>query len=226
LRLSIIIPCFNEARHIVQVLDAVRQVDVEKEIIVVDDASTDGTRELLEDQKKLHPLVTCYKPVNKGKGAAIRSGLELVTGDIVIIQDADLEYDPQQFHELIGPIVRGEAQAVYGSRFRGSIRGMQPANRLANHLLTWAANLLYAAGITDEATCYKAFRTDLIRSLPLRCSRFEFCPEVTARVRKRGVRIHEVPIRYAGRTSAEGKKIGWTDGVSALWTLVKYRFRD
>ena len=226
MKLSVIIPCFNEARHIVQVLDAVRQVDLEKEIIVVDDGSTDRTRELLEEQKKLHPFVTCYKPVNEGKGAAIRSGLELVTGDIVIIQDADLEYDPEQFHELVGPIVRGEAQAVYGSRFRGTITGMQPANRLANYLLTWAANLLYAARITDEATCYKAFRTDLIRSLPLRCNRFEFCPEVTARVRKRGVPIHEVPIRYAGRTSAEGKKIGWTDGVSALWTLVKYRFRD
>ncbi len=226
MKLSIIIPCFNEARHIVQVLDAVRHVDIEKEIIVVDDASTDRTRELLEEQKKLHPLVTFYKPVNEGKGAAIRSGLELVTGDIVIIQDADLEYDPEQFHELIGPIVRGEAQAVYGSRFRGTITGMQPANRLANYLLTWAANLLYTARITDEATCYKAFRTDLIRSLPLRCNRFEFCPEVTARVRKRGVRIHEVPIRYAGRSAAEGKKIRWTDGVSALWTLLKYRFRD
>jgi glycosyltransferase involved in cell wall biosynthesis len=226
LKLSVIIPCFNEARYIVQALDAVRQVDIEKEIIVVDDASTDRSRELLEQQKKLHPLVTCYKPVREGKGAAIRSGLELVTGDVVIIQDADLEYDPQQFHELIGPIVRGEAQAVYGSRFRGTITGMRPANRLGNHLLTWAANLLYAARITDEATCYKAFRTDLIRSLPLRCRGFEFCPEVTARVRKRGVRIHEVPIRYAGRTSGEGKKIRWTDGLSALWTLVKYRFRD
>ncbi len=226
LKLSVIMPCFNEARHIVQVLDAVGQVDLEKEIIVVDDASTDRTRELLEAQKKRHPLVTCYKPVNEGKGAAIRTGLELVTGDIVIIQDADLEYDPGQFHELIGPIVRGEAQVVYGSRFRGTITGMKPANRLANYLLTWSANLLYAARITDEATCYKAFRTDLIRSLPLRCRRFEFCPEVTAMVCKRGVRIHEVPIRYAGRTSQEGKKIRWTDGVSALWTLVKYRFWD
>ena len=226
LKLSVIIPCFNEARHIVQVLDAVRQVDIDKEIIVVDDASTDRTRELLEEQKKLHPLVTCYKPVNEGKGAAIRSGLELVTGDIVIIQDADLEYDPGQFPELIGPIVRGETEVVYGSRFRGTITGMRLANRLANYLLTWAANLLYAARITDEATCYKAFRTDLIRSLPLRCTRFEFCPEVTARVRKRGVRIHEVPIHYAGRSSAKGKKIGWTDGLWALWTLVRYRFGD
>ena len=226
MKLSVIIPCFNEARHVVQVLEAVRRVDIEKEIIVVDDASTDRTRELLEEQKKLHPLVTCYKPVNEGKGAAIRTGIGLATGDIVVIQDADLEYDPEQFHELIGPIARGEAQAVYGSRFRGSITGMQPANRVANYLLTWAANLLYAARITDEATCYKAFRTDLLRSLPLRCNRFEFCPEVTAMVCKRGVRIHEVPVRYVGRTSAEGKKIRWTDGVSALWTLVRYRFQD
>jgi glycosyltransferase involved in cell wall biosynthesis len=168
--------------------------------------------------------VTCFKPVNEGKGAAIRTGLELATGDIVVIQDADLEYDPAQLPEVVAPIVRGEADVVYGSRFRGSITGMRLANRVANRLLTWAANLLYGAGITDEATCYKAFRADLIRALPLRCRRFEFCPEVTARVRRRGVRIYEVPIRYAGRTAAGGKKIRWTDGLSALWTLVRYRF--
>ena len=225
LKLSVIIPCFNEARHIVQVLDAVRQVDIQKEIIVVDDASTDRTRELLEEQKRLHPLVTCYKPVNEGKGAAIRTGLELVTGDIVIIQDADLEYDPGQFHELIGPIARGEAQAVYGSRFRGTITGMRPANRLANYVLTWVANLLYAARITDEATCYKAFRTDLIRSLPLRCNRFEFCPEVTAKALRAGHRIVETElINYRPRTNKEGKKIRWTDGLEAIFTLVRYRF--
>jgi glycosyltransferase involved in cell wall biosynthesis len=226
LKLSVVIPCFNEARQIVQVLDAVGQVDLEKEIIVVDDASTDRTRELLDEYKRRVPIVTCYKPVNEGKGAAIRSGLALASGEIAIIQDADLEYDPRQFPEMIAPIVRGEATVVYGSRFRGSIKGMKPANRMANYLLTWTANLLYGARITDEATCYKAFRTDVIRALPLRCSRFEFCPEVTAKLCKRGVRIREVPIRYAGRTSAEGKKIRWTDGVSALWTLLRYRFTD
>ncbi len=224
MKLSVIIPCFNEAPHLARVLEAVRRVDLEKEIIVVDDGSTDGTRELLEQQERLHPLVTCYKPANEGKGAAIRDGLRLASGDIVVIQDADLEYDPGQFRELIAPIVRGEAEVVYGSRFRGSIAGMHPANRLANHLLTWLANRLYGARITDEATCYKAFRTELLRSLPLRCRRFEFCPEVTARVRRRGVRIHEVPIRYRGRTSAQGKKLRWTDGLSAVWTLVRYRF--
>ncbi len=226
MKLSVIIPCFNEERHIVRVVDAVRRVDIEKEIIVVDDASTDRTRELLEAEKRRGPLVTCYQPVNAGKGAAIRTGIALVTGDVVVIQDADLEYDPAQFPELVGPIVRGEAQVVYGSRFRGSITGMRPANRIANHLLTGAANLLYGAGITDEATCHKAFRADLLRSLPLRCDRFEFCPEVTARVRRRGVRIHEVPIRYRGRTLAEGKKVRWTDGVAALWTLLRYRFGE
>jgi len=225
-KLSIIIPCFNEAEYIVRVLEAVGRVPLEKEIVVVDDASTDETRERIEAHRRRAELVTCYKPVNEGKGAAIRSGLALASGDVVVVQDADLEYDPAQLPEVIAPIVRGEADVVYGSRFRGSIRGMRLANRLANHLLTATANLLYRAGITDEATCYKAFRGDLIRGLPLRCRRFEFCPEVTARLRRRGVRIHEVPIRYEGRTAAGGKKIRWTDGLSALWTLVRYRFGE
>jgi dolichol-phosphate mannosyltransferase len=225
-KLSVIIPCFNEAQHIVPVLDAVRRVDIEKEIIVVDDGSTDGTRDLLEAQARRHALVVRHQPVNRGKGAAIRAGLALATGEVVVIQDADLEYDPAEIPALIAPILRGEADVVYGSRFRGSIAGMHPANRIANHLLTWLANVLYGAGITDEATCYKAFRGDLVRGLPLRCRRFEFCPEVTARVRRRGVRIHEVPIRYVGRTSAQGKKLRWTDGLEAVWTLVRYRLHD
>jgi dolichol-phosphate mannosyltransferase len=201
-KLSVIIPCYNEAATITRVLEAVAAVPLEKEIVVVDDASTDDTRARIEAWPRRAELVTCYKPANEGKGAAIRSGLALAGGDVV------------------------EADVVYGSRFRGSITGMALANRLANHLLTGTANLLYRAGITDEATCYKAFRGDLIRGLPLRCRRFEFCPEVTAKVRRRGVRIHEVPIRYAGRTAAGGKKIRWTDGLSALWTLVRYRFGE
>jgi dolichol-phosphate mannosyltransferase len=225
-KLSVIIPCYNEAAYITAVLDAVARVPLEKEIVVVDDASRDDTRARIEAWPRQAELVTCFKPVNEGKGAAIRSGLALASGDIVVIQDADLEYDPAQLPEVIAPIVRGEADVVYGSRFRGSISGMALANRLANHILTWTANRLYRAHITDEATCYKAFRADLIRGLPLRCRRFEFCPEVTARVRRRGVRIHEVPIRYAGRTAAGGKKIRWTDGLSALWTLVRYRFGE
>jgi glycosyltransferase involved in cell wall biosynthesis len=226
LKLSIIIPCYDEAAHVTRVLDAVAAVPLDKEIVVVDDASRDDTRARIEAWPRRAELVTCFKPVNEGKGAAIRSGLALATGDVVVIQDADLEYDPAQLPEVIAPIVRGEADVVYGSRFRGSITGMRLANRLANHLLTLTANLLYGARITDEATCYKAFRADLIRGLPLRCRRFEFCPEVTARVRRRGVRIHEVPIRYAGRTAAGGKKIRWTDGLAALWTLVRYRFGE
>ena len=226
MKLSVIIPCFNEAEYVTRVLDAVRRVPLDKEIIVVDDASTDETRQRIEEYRRQAELVTCYKPVNEGKGAAIRSGLALASGDIVVIQDADLEYDPAQLPEVIAPIVRGEADVVYGSRFLGSIGGMRPANRLANRLLTATANLLYRAGITDEATCYKAFRAELIRALPLRCRRFEFCPEVTAKVRRRGIRIHEVPIHYEGRTAAGGKKIRWTDGLSALWTLVRYRFGE
>ncbi len=223
-KLSVIIPCYNEAHLIERVLDAVRAVDIPKEIIVIDDGSTDDVVDVIRRYDTSGEVLVHASSVNTGKGAAIRAGLERATGDIIVIQDADLEYDPQQFHSLIKPIVEGEADVVYGSRFTGSIAGMRWQNRLANKVLTMAANLLYAARITDEATCYKAFRADLIKSLPLKCNRFEFCPEVTAKLRKRGIRIREVPIDYVGRTASEGKKIKWTDGVAALWTLVKYRF--
>ncbi|MDO8586822.1 MAG: glycosyltransferase family 2 protein [Armatimonadota bacterium] len=226
MKLSVIIPYFNEARHITRVLDAVREESTPKEIIVVDDGSTDDTARIVEDYNKRHPVVIHSSEVNAGKGAAIRAGLQYVTGDIVIIQDADMEYDPSQYPALIEPIVDGEADVVYGSRFLGNIEGMKLRNRLANYILAWTANLLYRANITDEATCYKAFKADLVKSLPLRCNRFEFCPEVTARIRKRGIKIKEVPINYRGRNVAEGKKIKWTDFFSAVWTLVKYRFVD
>jgi len=226
LRLSILIPCYNEADHIVRVLEAVEAVDIPKEIVVVNDGSSDNTAEVLEECSRDHSIVVHSLPVNSGKGAAIRAGLQLVTGDIVIIQDADLEYDPQQIPGVIKPIVEGEADVVYGSRFRGSIGGMRLANRIANRVLTLTVNMLYRAHITDEATCYKAFRTDVIKGIPLNCMKFEFCPEVTAKLLKRGFAIHEVPIRYVGRTTSQGKKIRWTDAFSAIWTLLKYRFRD
>jgi dolichol-phosphate mannosyltransferase len=225
-KLSIIIPYFNEASHITEVLDSVRTEGTPKEIIVVDDGSTDDTAKIVEEYNKRFPIVTHHSKVNAGKGAAIRAGLEYVTGDIVVIQDADMEYDPSQYPELIRPILDGEADVVYGSRFLGKIEGMRLLNRICNHILAWTANILYGARITDEATCYKAFKAELIKSLPLKCRKFEFCPEVTARIRKRGIRIKEIPIRYRGRSVSEGKKIKWTDAVSAIWTLLKYRFVD
>jgi dolichol-phosphate mannosyltransferase len=225
-KLSVIIPYFNEASHITDVLDAVRMEGTPKEIIVVDDGSTDDTARIVEEYNKQHPMVIHSSKVNAGKGMAIRAGLKYVTGDIVIIQDADMEYDPSQYPQLIKPIIDGDAEVVYGSRFLGKIEGMRIPNRICNYVLAWTANLLYGAHITDEATCYKAFKADLIRSLPLKCRKFEFCPEVTARVRKRGIRIKEVPISYKGRSVTEGKKIRWTDAISAIWTLIKYRFTD
>lgn len=226
MKLSVIIPVYNEKANIAAVIDAVKSVDLPKEIIVVDDGSTDGTSDILERYRDDETIRIHSSMLNFGKGTAIRVGLKYASGDIIIIQDADLEYDPQQIPDLIEPIVQGKAEVVYGSRFRGSIKGMKFANRLANRILVLTANILYRAGITDEATCYKAFRSDLVKSLELRCERFEFCPEVTAKLRKRGVRIHEIPIRYAGRNVEEGKKITWKDGFEALWTLIKYRFTD
>ena len=219
--LSVIIPVYNERDTIRQALQRVRALEIPLEIIVVDDASTDGTRELLEAEPD---LVLVKHPTNLGKGLAIRTALERVTGDVVAIQDADLEYDPQDLLRLAAPIARGEVRVVYGSRFLAGRPRMQLPNYVCNRLLAWTANLLYGAGITDEATCYKVFDASLIRSIPLVCRRFEFCPEVTAKVRKRGERILEIPISYTPRSYDSGKKIRWSDGVVALWTLIKFRF--
>ena len=224
MKLSVIIPVYNERDTVEQTISRVRAVGLPLEIIVIDDASTDGTAELVA------PLVgpdlkLLRQERNQGKGAAIRRGLSEVTGEAVVIQDADLEYDPADFPALLAPLEAGQAEVVYGTR-APAFEGMRWQNRLFNRLAAMLTNLLYRAGITDEATCYKAFRTEVIRGLSLRCERFEFCPEVTAKVRKRGLRIHEVPIRYHARTMAAGKKIRWTDGVVALWTLFKYRFMD
>ena len=221
LSLSVVIPVYNERDTIQEALRRVRALDAEVEIIAVDDASTDGSLELLEAEPG---LVLVRHAQNQGKGMAIRSALERVTGDVVAIQDADLEYDPQDLLRLMEPIAYGKARAVYGSRF---LRGRPPMalpNYICNRLLAWTANLLYGARITDEATCYKVFDAALIRSIPLTCRRFEFCPEVTAKVLKRGEQILELPISYTPRTYDSGKKIRWSDGVVALWTLVKFRF--
>lgn len=226
MKLSVIIPCYNEAQHIENVLGAVERVDIPKEIIVIDDGSTDGTTNILEEYNRDKRIIIHSSDRNLGKGTAIRIGLEYVTGDIVVIQDADLEYDPQQFPVLIQPIIDGEAEVVYGSRFRGSIKGMRLPNRIVNYMLAWLANLLYQAHLTDEATCYKAFKREVIAEIKLNCTGFEFCPEITAKVRKRGIEIKEVPIDYVGRNVEHGKKIKWTDAFVAIWTLLKYRFVD
>lgn len=220
MRLSVIIPAYNEIDTIGEVLRRVRGVDVEKEIIVADDCSTDGTREFLRAQGD---ITLVENPGRLGKGMAIRAALERVTGDVVLIQDADLEYDPRDYPELVEPIAAGRADIVYGTRFASGRPGMRFRNYVANRVFALTATLLYGVKVTDEATCYKAFRTDVLKSIDLRCRRFEFCPEVTARLLKRGYRYVEVPVRYAARTYAQGKKITWRDGVECLWTLIRYR---
>ncbi|MBI3912254.1 MAG: glycosyltransferase family 2 protein [Armatimonadetes bacterium] len=219
--ISVIIPVYNERETIREALRRVRALDWPKEILVVDDASTDGSAEILAQEPGIRCL--CH-PRNLGKGMAIRTALEVATGDVVVIQDADLEYDPQDVPRLIALIARGEARAVYGSRFLNGRPPMRLANYICNRILAATANLLYGAGITDEATCYKAIDMQLLRDLDLRCRRFEFCPEVTAKLGRRGQRILEVPIRYVPRSFDAGKKIRWWDGAQALWTLIRYRF--
>jgi dolichol-phosphate mannosyltransferase len=236
-KVSIIIPVYNEHRTFHQVLKRVRLAPLppgcSKEIIVVDDGSTDGTAQMIAEYMRTGEVAGCRSASNAGKGAAIRKGIELASGDIVLIQDGDLEYDPNDYARLVEPILSGQAEIVYGSRFLrhgGSGHfsrrqdGMALRNRIANRILTITANLLYSAQITDEATAYKAFRTSILRGLPLDCRRFEFCPEVTAKLRRLGYRIHEVPISYNARGIAEGKKIRARDGFEAWWTLIKYRF--
>jgi len=221
MKVSIVIPVYNEFRTFSQVLERVRRAPLpagcDKEIIVIDDGSTDGTARAIGE-------VTHRRISHSGKGSAIRAGIGLATGDIVLIQDGDLEYDPNDYTRLLEPIVSGQADIVYGSRFLGQPAAMAPANRIANRILTAAANLLYRAHLTDEATAYKAFRTTVLRKIHLECRRFEFCPEVTAKARRLGFSIREVPVSYNARGIAEGKKIRARDGWEALWTLLKYRF--
>ena len=225
--MSVLVPVYNEHATLETLLHSVLAVPVDKEVLVVDDGSRDGTREVLRELATRLPIRAFFHEKNRGKGAAIRTALAEARGEIVIIQDADLEYDPAEYPRLIEPIVRGETNVVYGSRYLGHQNPLPLTHfKIAVLLLNGMANLLYGTHLTDEATCYKVFRASLIRSLPLRCERFEFCPEVTARVAKRGERIVEIPIRYRYRTKAEGKKIGWRDGFEAIWTMLRYRFTD
>jgi len=223
-KLSVIIPVYNEQATIAETIARVRASSPEKEIIVVDDASTDATCDIVAPLVA-DDLTLIRQPQNAGKGAAIRRGLQQVTGDIVLIQDADLEYDPADYPALIAPIIAGQADVVYGTR-APDFHGMSWRHRLFNWIAARLTNLLFRANLTDEATCYKVFRTEVLRSIPLTCRRFEFCPEVTAKVRRRGLPIHEVPVSYQARDIGAGKKIRWWDGVIALWTLIKYRFTD
>lgn len=226
--LSIIIPAYNEKNSIIEIIDRVNAVMLNKEIIIVDDGSTDGTRQILKEIKNPKIKVMLHDR-NYGKGYAVRTGIKAATGDIIIIQDADLEYDPNDYAALIEPILLGKAEVVYGSRwlkhpmFHG---GSLPFNafRLGRWLLTALTNLLYGTNITDEPCCYKVFKANVIKNIPLACKRFEFCPEITAKVSRRGYKICEIPVNYYPRTFKEGKKIGYYDGLEALVTLLKYRF--
>jgi dolichol-phosphate mannosyltransferase len=232
-KVSIIIPVYNEFRTFPQVLERVQNAPLpegcSREIIVVDDGSTDGTTEMLRQFSQAGIVSVHYSASNSGKGMAVRKGISLASGGVIVIQDGDLEYDPRDYARLLEPIISGDADIVYGSRFLSrstlaAATGMALMNRIANRILTIAANLLYGARITDEATAYKAFRAPVLNGLRLNCKRFEFCPEVTAKVRRLGYRIHEVPISYNARGIAEGKKIRFHHGFDALWTLLKYRF--
>ena len=228
LKLSVIIPSYNEAKTIEAVLRRVLAVEEAAEIIIVDDGSTDGTRDLLPKlEADVDILKIVYHSQNQGKGAAVRSGIQAATGDIILIQDADQEYDPRDYPTLLRPIREGITQVVYGSRFLGGPRkAMFFWNMIANRSLTLLTNILYNSILSDMETCYKVFRADMIKDIHLRSTGFEIEPEVTAKILKQRIRIYEVPISYNGREWDEGKKIKWYDFFIALWTLIRYRFMN
>jgi glycosyltransferase involved in cell wall biosynthesis len=227
--LTVVIPCYNEVESIEPVLHRVIAVGLADEIIIVDDGSKDGTRDVLArlEAENFPGVRILYHEVNQGKGAAVVTGFRAATSDILLIQDADFEYDPREYPLLIKPIEEGIATVVYGSRFLGGPRkAMNFLNMIANVGLTLATNILYNAILSDMETCYKVFRADVVRDINVRSRRFDFEPEITAKVLKKRIRIYEVPISYNGREWEEGKKIKWYDAPIALWTLLKYRFVD
>lgn len=226
---SILIPVYNERQTIERVLEAAREAPlppgVDRQLVVVNDGSVDGTGTILSRLEAAGGFELVRLARNSGKGSAIRAGIPRCKGDWILIQDGDLEYDPSCYEALVRPLAEGRARVVYGSRFLGTIERMGWPYRLVNVLLRATTNALYGTRITDEATAYKAFDADLLRRMPLRCRRFEFCPEVTARVARAGIAIHEVPVRYLGRTTEQGKKIRWYDAAIAFWVLFRERLR-
>lgn len=228
MKLSIIVPVYNERNTIQEVLRRVRAVDIgeiAREIIVVDDGSTDGTPDILKLEEDSTTRVLFHES-NQGKGAAIRTALPHVTGDYVIIQDGDLEYDPDDYRVMIAPILKKKAEVVYGSRFTGEHRDMLFWHMLGNKFLSLVTNVLYNTTLSDMETCYKLFSRESLEGIRIKSNRFDFEPEITAKILKKKIRVYEVPISYAGREYHEGKKITWRDGVFALWALMKYRFVD
>jgi glycosyltransferase involved in cell wall biosynthesis len=226
LKLSVIMPCYNEKKTIEEIIRQVLDVGLAHEIVIIDDGSTDGTRDILPTLESDIVRVILHEQ-NKGKGAAVSTGFKNATGDVFIIQDADLEYDPRDYHVLLKPIQEGRAKVVYGSRFLGGPRKtMFFWNMVANKFLTLVTNILYNTILSDMETCYKVFRADVVQDITIRSRRFDFEPEITAKVLKKHIRIYEVPISYNGREWDEGKKIRWYDGPIALWTLFRYRFTN
>jgi dolichol-phosphate mannosyltransferase len=225
MRLSIIIPVFNEAGTVAAIIEKVRALDLDKDIIIVNDGSSDGTRQALAPYDNVPGIRVHHSPVNLGKGASVRIGFSYAEGDIVTIQDADLELDPSEYHELIKPILDDTADVVYGSRFLGTGRKGKLSFYIANRALAMLTNTLYGSHLTDIETCYKVFRKDVLAALNLRASRFEIEPELTAQVLKNGFRVVEKPIGYTPRGHDEGKKINWKDGFVAVYTLINQKMR-
>jgi glycosyltransferase involved in cell wall biosynthesis len=227
MKLSVVIAVYNEKQTVLEILRQVREVPLPKEIIVVDDFSVDGTREILQKLPPSEDLKIFYQPCNMGKGAALREGFKAVCGDIVVIQDADLEYDPAEYPTLIQPILANKADVVFGSRFlAGPHRVLLFWHYVANKLLTTLSNMMTDLNLSDMETCYKVFRAEVLKKIRLRENRFGFEPEFTAKVARARCRIYEVPISYSGRDYTEGKKIGWKDGAAALYFILKYGFVD
>ncbi|MEO7000907.1 MAG: glycosyltransferase family 2 protein [Ktedonobacterales bacterium] len=224
--ISVIIPVYNERKTIMEIVRRVQEQPFPKEIIIIDDYSKDGTRELLQESQWPDNVKILYHDKNMGKGAGIRTGVQAATKDIIIIQDADLEYNPSDFPVVLRPIYDGVADVVYGSRFLGTHRSFMLHHYLGNKFLSMMTNVLYNNILTDMETGYKAFRAPILKAITIRSNRFDFEPEITAKVLKHGYRIYEVPIYYAGRDYAEGKKITWRDGFAAIWALIRFRFTN